>query len=1230
MPELPRDQLNILLVIARPYEQDVGFQTIARPMLEALRPLQKFVNLKVLRPPSFTEFEKELNTHRQGFYHIVHFDGHGSFNPNAGRQFNLMDASGQGELVFETLEGEAEVVSADRIAQSLTDCRVPVFVLNACKSAQEGEEEFSSVATRFIFAGAKGVVAMAYSVHAEAAKHFMARFYGELVGGANLSTAVAAARISVLNQPERLSPRGQRTLKDWLVPVLYQQEAYTPFTPQNPTPSFAALMAAAEREEKQVEAQVANLPEAGTYGFVGRSAEILVLERAFRQNNVVLLKGMGGVGKTQLALGFGRWLAETQGRDGGIFFTSFEQGATLSNVVNNIGRQLGGERFASLMADQQEQIVLDYLNTNPCLLIWDNFEPVAGFPAGNQPLLTEPERQRLQQWLKAMRGGKSWVLITSRRDEPWLDCGYRLVPLAGLSRPNRRYPGLSDSEALATQILQTVNVELKNLPPEYLELLKLLGGHPLSLRVVLPHLQRQTPTALIEALRQGLNTFVGAEEEGREKSLTVSLDYSFEALSERTRQHLSFLALFSERVDADWLHLFSRDPESEWGQVYREAFGENLQKADWMAILQEAAAASIVEPLGSTLFQIHPALPWYLRQRLSQQAAKAGVDSANGGIATLEKKLLSFYGDLADYYREQLISNAEEASFVLRVEEPNLLQHLRLAEQQEDWGNAQCLLLTLGELYKRMGRQSESRALRDRGLTKVGTHLATAKAKGKDAFDFWIYIQGENAHRMLKAAKFEEGEAIAQELLDELLALNIDGSSMDSRIAPLYHYLGFIRQEQRRFDEAIAYHEKSLEIKIQTDEHYSVANDYHHLGMIAQEQRQFDKAIAYYKKSLEIKIHDGNNYDIASDYHHLGTVAQEQGKFTVAISYFNEALKIFEGIGCDDDAAVIYMHMGMVAQTQRDFDNAISYFNKALKIFEDANSPLSAAKSYHMLGIVAQKQRDFDDAISYLNKALKIFESHGDSYSAAGDYHHLGIVAYEQGDLKRAIAYFEKALSIKEDYDDGYSLARQYHHLGIVAYEQGDFEKAIAYFEESLEIFKGFADQRGAAGAYYHLGIVVYEQGDFEKAISYFKKSLEVFKDLDDLYSMSLPIKSLGDVAKTQGDFTAATNFYHTAFEMCANTNAWREASTISIAWAKLMESQSHFFEALKIYIQALNIDLAHNYEDNIGSDFMDLGRMLKQLGSEKFKAFWQKITNDECPDEFYAAIQVVNQLTES
>jgi hypothetical protein len=219
MGQLPQDKLNILLVIARPYEEkDVAFKIIARPLLAALSDIKQKVNLKVLRPPSFEQFERELSQH-PGFYHIVHFDGHGNFD----------GAKGQGELVFEAHDGSPQIISAAQIAQNLADCRVPIFILNACKSAQEGEESFSSVATRLVSLGAKGVVAMAYTVYAEAAKHFMGRLYGELAAGKSLSTAVSAGRREILNQKLRPSPKGDKPLQDWLVPVLYQQENYTPF-----------------------------------------------------------------------------------------------------------------------------------------------------------------------------------------------------------------------------------------------------------------------------------------------------------------------------------------------------------------------------------------------------------------------------------------------------------------------------------------------------------------------------------------------------------------------------------------------------------------------------------------------------------------------------------------------------------------------------------------------------------------------------------------------------------------------------------------------------------------------------------------------------------------------------------------------------------------------------------------------------------------------------------------
>jgi hypothetical protein len=231
MGELPSDKLNILLVIARPYdEKDIAFKTIARPLLAALSDIRKKVNLKVLRPPSFEQFERELNANK-GFYHIVHFDGHGNFDADSTGFQHTLGAAGQGVLVFEADDGSPQIITAAQIAQNLESCRVPIFILNACKSAQEGEEKFSSVATRLVSLGAKGVVAMAYSVYAEAAKHFMGRLYGELVRGESLEYAVALGRKELVNKQLRPSPKGDKPLQDWLVPVLYQQESYKPFTP---------------------------------------------------------------------------------------------------------------------------------------------------------------------------------------------------------------------------------------------------------------------------------------------------------------------------------------------------------------------------------------------------------------------------------------------------------------------------------------------------------------------------------------------------------------------------------------------------------------------------------------------------------------------------------------------------------------------------------------------------------------------------------------------------------------------------------------------------------------------------------------------------------------------------------------------------------------------------------------------------------------------------------------
>ncbi|MGB7378313.1 MAG: tetratricopeptide repeat protein, partial [Rivularia sp. (in: cyanobacteria)] len=829
-------------------------------------------------------------------------------------------------------------------------------------------------------------------------------------------------RKAVLNQPQRPSPKGDKILRDWIVPVLYQQESYAPFIPEDDTDDILDL------DDFLVEtryiASLHGFPDEGAYGFIGRDYDILRLERAFRQNNIVLMKGMGGVGKTELSCGFARWLEETQGRDSKMFFVSFEHGATLVNVISQVGREIFKDKldkFNSLPLDKQQAAVLKYLQKEPCLLIWDNFEPVNGFPTGNQPLLTGEERNELKQFLKQLRNGKTWVLITSRREEAWLDCGYTLLNLGGLRA--------GDVEELAAKILQTAGVDKTKLPQEYLDLLKLLGGHPLSLRVVLPHLKTQTPKQLIEALRQGLDTFTGEEKEGRDKSLTVSLDYSFSKLSEKARKHLPFLGLFCDRVNVNLLDAFSKDPDDELGQAYQAVFGENLQKDDWLAILNEAAAASILQQLNKRIYQIHPALPWFLRKRLN--IASLHNEEV---ISELEKKLLIFYAYLANYYREKLINNAELATFILRVEEANLLQNLHFAEQQQQWAYAQCILEALGDIYERLGRKPEFKALRQSVLNQIGIHLIQAKAKGKDAFHFWMYLRINQANEALLYGDLEAAREINQELLDESMGLN--DSSVNYKIASAYQNLGIVAQEKRQFEQARQYYLKALKIKEDAGDLYNAASVYHELGIVAQEQQQFEQAQQYYLKALKIFEDAGDLYSAASVYHELGIIAEEQQQFEQARQYYLKALKIKEDAGDLYKAASDYHHLGNVAYQQRQCEQAQQYYLKALKIKEDAGVLYSAASDYQQLGMVAQEKRQFEQAISYYQKTFGIYEQFQDWYKASLTLGKWGRVLEAQSNFSEALPIYIRGFVIDFEHHQEFirlyinALARMLRVLG--------------------------------------------------------------------------------------------------------------------------------------------------------------------------------------------------------
>jgi len=81
-PVPPGEMLRVLMVIARPSGlKDVGYQMVARPLVERLSAVRGQVALDVLRPPTLDAMHEALGaaTDAGEPYHILHFDGHGAF-----------------------------------------------------------------------------------------------------------------------------------------------------------------------------------------------------------------------------------------------------------------------------------------------------------------------------------------------------------------------------------------------------------------------------------------------------------------------------------------------------------------------------------------------------------------------------------------------------------------------------------------------------------------------------------------------------------------------------------------------------------------------------------------------------------------------------------------------------------------------------------------------------------------------------------------------------------------------------------------------------------------------------------------------------------------------------------------------------------------------------------------------------------------------------------------------
>jgi len=976
--------IRVLLVICRPRgRDDVPFRSVARRMLEGLRGSDA-VRLTVLRPPTFEQLARMLREAQAAGepYHLVHFDGHGVWSEAGPRK------GGHGYLLFENraLDDNRQLVDGPSLGNLLAETGVAALVLNACQSAyatppsapvtaapdnpHSETRAFGSLAQEIMDAGTAGVVAMRYSVYVDTAAQFMAELYDRLTQGDALGEAASFARKQLHAQPLREIAFDPRPLQDWMVPVVFEAEPVALFPRRKGGTGLSQGGTGFSLSGSG--AQLEGLPPRPDAGFIGRDETLLALDRAFDDHAIVLLHAYAGSGKTTAAAEFARWYRETGGIEGPVLFTSFEQHQPLARVLDQFERAFGkaleqaGVHWLALDDAARRGIALQVMQQVPLLWIWDNVEPIAGFPKGTESKWSAQEQRDLADFLRAARETKAKFLLTSRREErDWL--GDHLP--ARIAVPRMPFQErLELARALASKHgRRLTDVE------DWRPLLDFTDGNPLAITVLVGQALRDglrthgQVDAFVARLRGGEQVFQDEASQGRTRSLAASLNYGFEhAFNEEERKQLALLHLFQGFVNlVAFGHVASITPEAA------------------TRLLERAAEVGLLTAHGGRGYSIHPVLPWFFRGLFEQQdnvARKHALRAYIEAMATLGNFCVGQYAD-----------GNRDVIGALKAEEPNLLRAWALARQHGCWGELLVAMQGLLALYHHTGRRAEWARLVEEVVPDFVDPATDGPLTGREAE--WSLVTGYRVGLAREARRWNGAQRLQRIKADRdrRCAREEDGNSIRTLAASL-HELGEIQREMGR-PECIDAYRESFDLALRIDDRTTAAVVAHNTGRAHEDLpalRNLEEAERWYGISLELTP-DRDRMSRAGSLGQLGSVAYARFREARAankpkhelVQYLYDALRWYhEALKMTPRDAVAYLtighnQLGNIYDDAGDLDRAMHHYREAIRLQEAGGDIYGAAQTRYNVAATLKDAGRLPDARQYAEAALRNYQTYG-------------------------------------------------------------------------------------------------------------------------------------------------------------------------------------------------------------------------------------------------------------
>lgn len=585
--------------------------------------------------------------------------------------------------------------------------------------------------------------------------------------------------------------------------------------------------------------------------------------------SIVSLKGIGGVGKSTLAIEYATNALKSREFDY-VVWLGIEEGLysrLKSFVIEYLLKDDDGKQSDKFY----ESKLKEFISENPkTLIILDNYsQNVTG---------------EVESFTKEF---KSSIIITSRQK------------IKSITTKEIDVDTLNIDSSLQ-MFEKNSNRNFNDIEKESIkEIAKLLGGLPLALEISAKFLENYIeiePKEYLEELKaKGLRVFDGLSEDELPKLHKKNL----RATLQINEKHLQ-----NEKVDLSLLKLFSLlAPEPLSKELIVEYIAKELEISSFeiKKSLGDLEKYSYIKYKDNS-YSMHRLLQEAIRDEYIKDEKKlitaVAVAFMKWSIDKSDEGKFGKFFDIAFLHCEHLLSFSEEfeeakvylftliSSYLLEKSKnisslENITKAMNLIEKVEIKQNIKhVIFMQYAIILKNNGKYIEAIENNLKALEIVD------KNNLKDIST--IYNNLGTVYDNLK----EYNKEI--EYLEKALKidLSIFGENHQS-VATTYNNLGGVYDDLKNYEKAIEYYQKALNIALNI-EYKHTAGIYNNLGLVYDDLKKYDKAIDYYQKALKINLKTlgKNHFTTAIRYNNLGFSYFYKRDYFQSFKYFYEAIKI--------------------------------------------------------------------------------------------------------------------------------------------------------------------------------------------------------------------------------------------------------------------------------------------------------------------------------------------------